>query len=321
LLDAIRDYPGAEVFALMVSSAINSVCTIFTWLSPVIPMISGIIQCLPIPLRPELSFSTSLHFSALRPLRLIAAHENSRCARDLCRRFAIPLFHHVHSDVSLIRERLLTNRDWATLVYSVIDQRAYDDFTRCLTDKLKHCSFETQRGTPDWNTLNRVSKALLNEWGLDGNGVNDDFMADKISTAKESDNGLTDENRHLRGDSSHKLYVPENDLLRGHELREADLEAITGKLLQLPLGEKPAATNSRPASQRRLTKQFPQYEREIRQMDSLLARSLFGDTIALEALDDKWRELRQRLTFQEKEIIRDTYLHLVQSIVRRGGFG
>ena len=315
LLEAIRDYPGAEVFAHLISSSVNSVCTIFTWMSPSISLINSAIQCLPIPLRPELSFATSLHFSALRPLRLIAAHEKSRVGRDICRRFAIPFFHIVHFDISMLRERLLTHRDWATLVYTVLQQRACEKFARCLTDKLKYCSFETQRGTPDWNLLNHVSKSLLEEWLLNGNtDINTPLADRKLSTGEETNRGLADENRHLRGDGSHMLYRPDNDS-HGPVVQDADWEAISKQLLSLPSIEKQKSTNPRQPSQRRLAKQFPQYEREIRQLDSLLARSLFGDVVALEALDGAWRDLRQRLTFQESEIIRETYLHLVQSII------
>lgn len=316
LLDAIHDYPGAEIFAHLVASTINSVCTFYTWLSPSIPLISGAIQCLPIPLRPELSFATSLHFSALRPLRLIAAHERSRCVRDICRRFAIPLLHIVHFDVKMLRERLLGNRDWASLVFSVIDRRAYDDFARCMTDKLKYCSFETQRGTPDWNLLNRVSKPLLNEWFQDGNRASDAYLADEIRPSVEvSDNSLAEEYRLLRGDSSHKRNYPDNDESQAAIIKETDLDAISEKLLQLPSLTKQQTPNSRHTPQRRLSKQFPQYEREIRQLDSLLARTLFGDTMARDALEMQWRDFRKRLAFPEIEVIRETYLHLVQSII------
>ena len=316
LLEAIRDYPGAEVFAQLISSSVNSVCTFFTWLSPSIPLINGAIQCLPIPLRPELSFATSLHFSPLRPLRLIAVHERSRNVRDICRRFAIPFFHIVHFDVKMLRDRLLANQDWASLVYSVLERGAYNDFVRWMTNKLKYCSFETQRGTPDWDLLNRVSKSLHGEWFQDGKNVTDDGSIDNlIPSHEESGDGLNDENRILRGDSSHKLYHPDLDSHPGSVIKEADLEAMTRKLLPMPSDTKQTTANSHNTSQRRLTKQFPEYEREIRQLDSLLARSLFGDTKALEALDGEWRELRKRLAFQESEVIRETYLHLIQSII------
>ncbi|MCL2117077.1 MAG: hypothetical protein FWH27_01490 [Planctomycetaceae bacterium] len=317
LLEAIRDYPGAEVFAHLLSSSINSVCTFITRLSPSIPLINGVIQCLPIPLRPELSFATSLHFSALRPLRLIAARESSRNIRSICRQYAIPFFHLVHFDIHVLRERLLANRDWATLVYSVLERGLYHDFARCLTDKLKYCSFETQRGTPDWNLLNRVSESLFDEWFHDGKGVTDEeIIGGKMPPAvEESGSGLNDENQRLRGDASHWHRHPENDSQHGSVIKETDLDAIAEQLLPLSSFTKQPISRSRQVSQRRLAKQFPQYEREIRHLDSLLARSLFGDTMALESLNESWRELRKRLPFHDVEVIRETYLHLVQSII------
>ena len=316
LLEAIHDYPGAEVFTNLLSLSVNSVCTVFTWLSPSIPLINGVIQCLPIPLRSELSFATSLHFSALRPLRLIAAHESSRSGRDICRQFAIPFFHIAHFDVNLLRERLLSHQDWATLIYLLLNHGAYDDIARCLTDKLKYCSFETQRGTPDWNLLHQAGKSLLKELHLNGNRMTEGRLPDEIlPPVKKQESGLTNDSQLLRGDASHKFFQREDDLQHSSVIKEADLDAISEKLLLLPSAENQQTTGSHRPSQRQLAKRFPLYEREIRRLDSLLARSLFGDTVALDALDETWRDLRNRMTFQEIETIRETYLHLIQSII------
>ncbi len=330
LLEAFRDYPGTAGFAHVLSSSVGSVCTIFTWLSPSIQLINGIIQCLPIALRPELSFASSLHFSALRPIRLIAAHENSRNALDICRRYAIPFFHIVHVDENILRERLLAQQDWATLVYRILERGDYDFFIRCIKDKLKHCSFETRRGTPDWHTLNRMGKALLDQWERNGDEISDESLTGEILPLNDSPDGgmMPDEDRFLRGDFSHARFSSEND---SHDdrtsdvdsgpgsdesvINEADLQEISRKLRQVSPAEKQPAANSRPASQVRLARQFPKYERELRQLDSLLARALFGDPLALETLEEAWRELRKRLTFDETGVIRETYIHLVQSII------
>ena len=327
LLEAVRDYPGAAGFANLLSLSIHSVCTIFTWLSPSIPLINGIIQCLPIALRPELSFASSLHFSATRPLRLIAAHENYQNVRDICSRYAVPFFHIVHFDANMLLERLLSHQDWATLVYHILEQGLYHDFAGFMAGKLKSCSFETQRNTPDWNLLNRVGKAMLHEWNRNEGGMTDSCLLEGIlPSGNEPDKVFaTEGNRLMRGDYSHTRFQPESNASPGQSpdmeprldsvVKDSDLEEIIRKQNRVSVDDSPETATSRPTSRNRLTRKFPKYEREIRQLDSLLARSLFGDSTALESLETLWRELHKHLTFDEIEIIRETYLRLVQSII------
>ena len=336
LLEAVCDYPGVMGFANLLSLSIHSVCSIFTWLSPPVPLIRSVIQCLPVSLRPELTFATSPHFSSLRPLRLIAVHENCRSAREVCRRFAIPFFHIAYFDANMLRERLLSHQNWATFVYYVLDRSAYDLFVRCMTDPLKSCSFETRHGTSGWNMLNQIGRSLLDLWDNDGIESIDEHWGEifsrgnpasrheTFSSTNKSDMSVdAGEKPLLRGDYSHECFQSNTGSTAGRPveegtnresvLKDAEPEDFSGKLHRSPQTDKP--TRSGPASQRRMTLKFPQYEREIRQLDSLIARSLFGDAMALEALEEAWRDLRKRLTYSETEVIRENYVHLVQSII------
>jgi hypothetical protein len=186
-----------------------------------------------------------------------------------------------------------------------------------MADHLKPCSFETQHGTADWNMLNQVGKSLLDLWDSDGIESIDDqwgkiFTRDDQASHKEnfsssvkSDECSKPEDiQFLRGDFSHERF--QSEIVTHVESRKPLRSSQIGN---------PAAGNSSPASQRRLASRFPKYEREIRQLDSLIARSLFGDALALEALDEAWKELRKHLTFHETETIRETYIHLIQSII------
>jgi len=338
LLVAVCDYPEATGFSNLLSLSIHSVCSFYTWLSPPIPLIRSIIQCLPVALRPELTFATSLHFSSVRPFRLIAVHENNRKARDVCRRFAIPFFHIAYFNADMLRERLLSHPSWATFVYRVLDQSAYVPFVRCMTGPLKSCSFETQHGTTDWNMLNQVGRSLLDLWDSDGIETIDDhweeFFArnhpvpgsETFSSTNKSDKPVVmEENARLRGDYSHEHFQSETGSTAGRPadtrksresvLKKTEPGDFSKKLRRSSPIHQPASTDSGSASQKRLALRFPQYEREIRQMDSLIARSLFGDVLALEALEKAWRELQKRLTYGEIETIRENYVHLVQSII------
>lgn len=349
LLEALRDYPGATIFSHLVGSSINSVCTVFTWLAPSIQLINGIIQCLPIALRPELSFATSLHFSSLRPLRLIAAHENSRAARNICRQYAIPFLHIFHLDENLLRENMAGQREWGTLTYHLLKQERYDFLQRCMQGRLRFFTFETPCGTPDWYALNRLGKALLDRCETDGSShatgetssenefvfpenfpdelLDELFPPDERGEQSPPEVVAPDEIDEnvgpiLRGDFPHAPFLQKSepaDDLPENSLTDStvndDVFAEIQKRIAQPLLTDSSADKPKPTSQKRLIQQFPRYERELRQMDSLVARSLFGDQMALEALEKAWGQLLKRLTFDQAGVVRETYIHLVQSII------
>ena len=327
LLEAVRDYPGAVGFASLLSSSIHSICTIFTWLSPSIPLINGIIQCLPVALRPELTFASSLHFSSSRPLRLIAADEHCRTSRDICRRFAIPFFQIVHLDENLLRQRLENHRDWASFVFHLIEQETCDQFVCCMTGKLKDWLFATQRGTSDWNMLNHVGRSLLDLWRRNGTGVTEEdwegILRLNVERNRECQRSVNkpDDRRFIRGDYSHDYFRSDDISDVGPSYDSGVTEAELQKILlnrEHRRVEHDKASHELPGtdkSQQRLARRFPRYEREIRQLDSLIARSLFGDVMALDALAEAWQALRRRMTFNEIGVVRETYLHLVQSII------
>ena len=330
LIEAICDCPGAAIFSQLVSSSINSVCTIFTWLTPSIQLINGLIQCLPIALRPELSFATSLHFSAARPLRLIAIHENSQVARNVCRQYAIPFLHLIHLDENTLREKITSQRDWGVWIYRLLIKDRCDLLLHCLQDRLKYKAFETRCGSPDWYALNHLGRILLDGFDQTGEFVFPGEFRDETRDEQPVSWDDTNENDPvvIRGDFSHTRFlgnvdhdetgIPEifpDNTLPGNVLDDNVFEEIQKQILQPQLTDTSTESKASPMSQRRLTRQFPQYEYELRRMDSLVARSLFGDQMALEALEESWQQLRKRLTLEQTGVIRETYIHLVQSII------
>ena len=330
LIEVICDYPGVTIFSQLVSSSISSVCTIFTWLTPSIQLINGLIQCLPIALRPELSFATSLHFSAVRPLRLIAVHENSLIARNVCRQYAIPFLHLIHLDENTLREKVTSRYDWGVWIYRLLTSARYDLLLHCLQDRLKNNAFETRCDSPDWYALNHLGQLLLNGFDQTGEFVFPNEFQDETQDEQPVSWDDIDENDPvvIRRDSSHTRFsdnvdhnitgIPEifpDNTLPGNALDDNVFEEIQKQILQPLLTDSSTESKANPMSQRRLTQQFPQYEYELRRIDSLVARSLFGDQMALETLEESWQQLRKRMTYEQAGVIRETYIHLVQSII------
>ncbi|MDR1382387.1 MAG: hypothetical protein LBJ67_00860 [Planctomycetaceae bacterium] len=324
LLDALRDYPGTTTLAGLIASSIYSVCTLFTWVSPSIQLINGLIQCFPVALRTEISFATSLHFSSLRPLRIMGVYEHSPVVRQICQKYLLPLFNVLHADQNRLQNQILSQPSWASLVYRIIDLNQYDFFEKQIKEQLKSCLFENHQGTPDWYSLNRLGEKLVLELEREMIITHNDMMGNgghigetSITEKHSKDNGT------LRGDFAHYVFEYQKSAMDDNlpfSPNTKDDHIFDDIGLQFPqsfpgnIVHKVKKTKSS-FSQQRLTKCFPKFENEIRQIDSLVARSLFGDSLALEMLNNDWKKLRKLLTFEEASIIRESYIQLVQAII------
>ncbi|MDR1491225.1 MAG: hypothetical protein LBT05_00645 [Planctomycetaceae bacterium] len=325
MLDALRDYPGITTLAGLVASSISSVCTLFTWISPSIQLINGLIQCFPLTLRTEISFATSLHFSSLRPLRVMGVYERSAVVRQICQKYLLPLFNVLNMDQNRLRNQILSQPSWASLIYRILDLNQYDFFEKQMEEQLKFHLFENHRGTPDWHSLNRLGEKIIRKLEREtivarsnkmdcGGQIGETSLAEKSSKNKEV----------LRGDFAHHVFeckksADDKNSSFSSDNKNADpifdnldlqfQQSFPGNIIH-----KVKKTKSS-FSQQHLKKRFPKFENEIRQIDSLVARSLFGDNIAHEMLNHCWKKLRNSLNFEEINIIRESYIQLVQSVI------
>jgi hypothetical protein len=251
-------------------------------------------------------------------------YEQSPVIRQICQKYLLPLFHVLNADQNRLRNQILSQPGWASLIYRIIDLNQYDFFEKQMEEQLKFRNFENHQGTPDWHSLNRVGEKLIHELEHEkmitsgnmmesGGQLREIFMAEKRP-----------QNEMLRGDFAHHVFgnpksADDENLPFSSENKNDDSlfdgidlqfqQSFPGNMIHKVRKTKPSS------SQQHLKKRFPKFENEIRQIDSLVARSLFGDSIALEMLNKDWKKLRKVLNFEEMNVIRESYIQLVQSIL------
>ena len=173
LLDRLTDQIGAESLVSLLQSVTGSVCTFFAADQPRLDVIEGIISLLPVDWRPELSFSTELHFSLEHPLKLIGL---SAPVADI----GLPL-----CDLRFRAGRRLPPLDpWSMFVLQILRRKAFEQLESFLTrdflrldqlgrtentgmptdlDTLGHRGLEqfASRSVADWPAIAADSKALM----------------------------------------------------------------------------------------------------------------------------------------------------------------
>ncbi|MCL2347307.1 MAG: hypothetical protein FWC50_03490 [Planctomycetaceae bacterium] len=332
LLEALHDYPGSETVAALLMASFDSVCTLLASAPPTLQLLNGLIQCLPVAWRPELSFSTSLHFSQMRPLRLMIVEERNQPVRSICYQYAVPILNLLHSNQNSRLHRILERRGWQTYIYNIFEQKKFDELEKQLALLSEKYFTNSEQNLPGWHDLNRIGVSLLERMEINPASKNG-MSVSPAETGNMPDNGLSADissngpvnsgtGNLLRGDFAHSVFIRADQASpNGPSQPETTGKYACDSLLEKVL-EHAAAIGSTDKkndlfgqTQQRLSQQFPGYGNEIRQMDSLIARSLFGDQLAVEMLDSAWRELYRQLSAEERGMIRETYIKLVQAII------
>jgi hypothetical protein len=66
---------------------------------------------------------------------------------------------------------------------------------------------------------------------------------------------------------------------------------------------------------KKLTRTFPEWEKQFQLLDNLATRALFGDSTALWELQDKWKTLSDELPVEKKLAIGEEYIKMVRMII------
>ncbi|MGL6226457.1 MAG: hypothetical protein ACRC10_07515 [Thermoguttaceae bacterium] len=81
LLGQLVQQMGPKGLSLLLQTALDSVCTFFTGGPAAIQVIEGLFNLLPLSWRTELTFSTELHFSRTKPLKIVGVSGGERLMR------------------------------------------------------------------------------------------------------------------------------------------------------------------------------------------------------------------------------------------------
>lgn len=156
LLEELIIHPGPKMVALLLQAIIDSVCTFFVGGGSGQRILEGLFNLLPLEWRTELSFSSDLMFSSLRPFRAIGIPgQNARMLREFEKSgFSVC---DLSSEHSTARPSIGEFAPWSRMIYYVLQKRQFSFFASKIADENSLESFQDQ---PD-NTK------ILHQFGVD----------------------------------------------------------------------------------------------------------------------------------------------------------
>ena len=176
LLRGVCAAPGIEALTHLMRSALDAPCTLFTGGPPAVHIISALFNLLPVDYRPELTFSTGLHFSPDRYLRLIGVSRKNPRLSEIRDRYPVPFldlerpFPESRPAQMSPSARPTKKRGWPELIEAVLRSGRFDLFHRKLTEEFIAVRERQERGIPysqpSADELNRLGAEWLAElWG------------------------------------------------------------------------------------------------------------------------------------------------------------
>ena len=202
--------PGIEAIVRLLRSTLDAPCTLFTGGPPAVHIISALFNLLPVDCRPELTFSTGLHFSPDRYLRLIGvAKKNPRLA-EIRDRYPVPF---LNLDRLAVRPSRPIEPGWAELAEAVLRSGRFDLFHRKLAEEYIVVREREESGLP----FSIPSAAELNRLGAE-------WLAELGSKFAARPNAATPDNSEKRAEEKPKLG-DEQKLGRIFRLRKPPIDS------------------------------------------------------------------------------------------------
>jgi hypothetical protein len=306
LLASLARNPGPAAVALLLQSALDSICTLFCEGPPAHHVIAGLLQCLPMQWRKEFSFSTNLHFSPLRPYRVIGiSGVAGKELRRLQREYVLPLIDLKKDSAPLLGAEEHFFDSWPRLIYYILQSGQFEFLQR----RLSYCSVPLDR-----ESLHRTALRWLDDLREDYHRQEGDRRPQKEHQTLETWNpetsdpdevSSTSEPDHLRrGDHPHVFELFRTTYCEHQALWSGHLQAPDSPVQEAAMS---------PA--KKLARHFPEWEAQFQLFDTLATRALFGDTSALSELKEKWSALSSDLPLEKKLAIEEEYIRMVRMIV------
>ena len=284
LLTALADSPGPEAMAAVSQALFETECSfLYSPKRPILSILSGLFELLPISFRTELTFSTDLFFSVQNPFRIIGLAGPRRQVLGQAQALGIPLMVVENNEKAGTPMSPRPLSAWPRFVAEVFRQRRFD----FLKQQWKH-EYDQALSTFDEESPRMVDWEHLNH-------LADSWRSDSLS-------GLP-------------------DLSETHDKKsDAPLETLENveKLLPMIDAENRRSTFSETVKTKPaivMAERLPHLRNEIRHFDTLLARLVFDDSRLLPEVRSTWHDLCIRTTGEERELLCEEYLGRIRSIL------
>ena len=336
LMNELSVNPGPKALSILLQATLDSVCTFFTGGPATIRVISGLFNMFPISWRPELTFSTELHFSRSRPLKLVGVSGGTNMFRMNSSDIGISF-----CDLAAIKRaenQTITLLDaWPLFMYHVLRNRNFS----FLQDKLKQ-EFIASRNDGSAYDLPGTDpdelRILANKWFA---GLLDSEKS-KQSLPKPNRSDKTDNTVFVFPDfnkeESHAVSDRLTDILAQEKSEDekqnfAEIEGFQTKFEEKPevhetvelpgslatlIQQKVVRVNDSVSSPllKRINK-YPFLKDELKWLESCVARVLLGDHSALVPFRICWNGICSRLDSMQQLALAEDYIILVRDFMNQ----
>lgn len=285
LLERIRP----EALASLLQLSFDQLCTLFTSSFPPEKIIDGLINLLPVRWRSELTFSTNLHLSPRRPIKMVACSETVFDPE-------LPVV-----DLEKSPETFASNDrrppldSWSLFIVKVLENRDFDFLERCLIEDF------LENPQWDWEEMTQQTELeKLHEFGRRcllglNHAAEEDMETPTIPAFSKPDSTA------LEADG---LFFHRAESVENASLIPASLAGILKPLTGMP-GKSRYFRSTR----------ISPFEENLTLIDSCTTRALFGDESAMESLRKHWRTIAEQLPWSDRCAIRAEYIELVQGVI------
>jgi hypothetical protein len=277
LLETLADRLGAMSLAQLTQSLFNAECTLFTSRSiSNLSVLSALFDLLPIPYRPELTFSSDFFFSAKNSFRLSGfSRLRQRTVRSM-KQWGVPVISLEQGN----KGSLETLDPWSRFVYQLLQTRDFGFLERHRNIEYQRAMLSPMESQPIiWDNLHEVgvslSKAMLS------------------GTLPDTHVSATD--------------------FPSHSLEE--LRCVSAVEQLIPMLTVPKSSVAKPVSDQRLADRFPKFREELSELETYLVRVIFGDETVQPNIKRIWSLLLPQLDEESKETMQEAIIATVHSVL------
>ena len=277
LLTALAKRLGAMSLAQLTQSLFNAESTLFTSRSvSALSVLSALFDMLPIPYRPELTFSSDFFFSIKNSFRLSGFSQLQQKTVRLMKQWGVPV-------ISLEQDNkgsMETLDPWSRFVYQLLQSQNFGFLERFWGIEHRRAMLSPMDWQPIvWDNLHDVGVSLSRAMLSGG-------LPDKHISATEF--------------SSHTLE---------------ELRCVAAVDQMLPMLTVPQPNNTGQTSDRRLGDRFPQFREELSELEVYLVRGIFGDESALPHIKRIWSLLLPKCDMETSETIQEAVIAMIHAVL------
>ena len=277
LLEKLTNRLGAMALAQLMQSLFNAESTLFTSRSVfALSVVSVLFDLLPIPYRPELTFSSDFFLSARNSFRLTGFSKLQQRTVRLMKQWGVPV-------ISLERSNKGSEETldpWARFVYQLLQTQDFNFLKQRQHLEYQLALLSSMEPEPIlWDNLNEAGVALSKSM-LSGTVPEKHISATEFSA---------------------------------HTLEELRCVAAVDQMLPMLSGLKP--DTAKPMSDQRWGDRFPQFREELSELEAYLVRGIFGDETAVPKIKQIWAQLLTQLDTAAKTSIQETIIATIHAVL------